>query len=176
METADGFYDLHLTSVTPPRPLTLDEARPKVIAAIKEERIRAALAAKAEEIRTKVADGLKAGHPFADAAKDAGQTAQDIPAYSAAEPARATPDAATITETTQELGAGELSKFVPTPTGGLLVYVRNREGIDETKFAQQKEMVGHANGATEGRILLSAWLRASLDASNAEIAPRSRRG
>ena len=176
LETADGFYDLHLTSVIPPRPLTLDEARPKVIAAIKEERIRAALAAKAEEIRTKVADDLKAGHPFAEAAKDAGQTAQDIPAYSSAELARATLDAAAITETTQELGAGELSKFVPTPSGGLLVYVRNREGIDEAKFAQQKEMVGTRMEQQKAGYYFSAWLRASLDASNAEITPRSRRG
>ena len=73
---------------TPPRPLTLEEARPEGrLQAIKEERTRAAVAAKAEETRTKVADALKAGKPFADAAKEAGQTVQDVPAYSQAEPA-----------------------------------------------------------------------------------------
>ena len=175
LQTSDAFYDLHLVNVTPPRPLTLDEARPKVIAAIKAERTNAALAAKAEEIRAKVADALKAGRPFPDAAKDAGQTVQEVPAYSQAEPSRSTPDANLIEETTQELGAGELSKFVVTPTGGFLVYVRNREGIDEAKFDQQKEMIASRLERQKSGFYFSEWLRVSRDASNAYLIPRGGR-
>ena len=176
LQTPDGFYDLHLVSIVPARPLTLDEARPKVVAAIKEERVRAAVAAKAEEIRAKVADGLKAGRSFADAARDAGQTAQDIPGYSPAEPPQATPDGEAVAEATQELGAGELSKFVPTPSGGLLVYVRNREGIDEGKFEQQNERLGKRMEQQKAAYYFAAWLSAARNASNADIVPRSRRG
>ena len=57
----DAYYDLHLAGVTPTRQLTLDEAKPKIVTAIKDERARAALTAKAEEIRTKLADALKGG-------------------------------------------------------------------------------------------------------------------
>ena len=111
LQTANAFYDLHLLNVTPPRPLTLEEARPKVVQAIKEERTRAALNANAEEIRTKIADGLKAGRSFADAVKEAGQAAQDVPAFSPAEPARTALDASAVAEASRELGVGELSKF-----------------------------------------------------------------
>lgn len=176
LQTPDGFYDLHLVSIVPARPLMLDEARPKVIAAIKEERVRAAVAAKGEEIRAKVADGLKAGRSFADAAKDAGQTVQDIPGYSQAEPPRGTSDGESVTETTQELGVGELSKFVPTAAGGLLVYVRTREGIDEVKFDQQKELLGLRMEQQKAAYYFSEWLRVARNASNADIVPRSRRG
>ena len=175
LQTSDAFYDLHLVNVTPPRPLTLDEARPKVVAAIKAERTNAALAAKAEEVRSKVADALKAGRPFPDAAKDAGQTVQDIPAYSQVEPARAAPDASLIAETTQELGAGELSKFVVSPTGGFLVYVRSREGIDGTKFDQEKDMIASRLERQKSGFYFSEWLRVSRDASNVYLIPRGGR-
>ena len=176
LQTADAFYDLHLVSVTPPRPLTLDEARPKVIEAIKAERTSAALAAKAEEIRTKVADALKTGRSFDDAAKDAGQTGQDIPAYSRAAPAGATIDGEAVTQTTEELGVGELSKFVPTATGGLLVYVRNREGIDEAQFSQQKAMIDLQGERQKAAGYFSEWLQACRDASHVEVVPRGGRG
>ena len=175
LQTPDAFYDLHLLNVTPPRPLTLEEARPKVVEAIEAERTAAALAAKAEEVRTKVADGLKAGHSFVDAAKDAGQTAQDLPAFSQAEPARMAPDAAVVAETTRELGVGELSKFVPTSTGGLLVFVRSRAGIDEAKFDQRKEMIGMQLEQQKAAFYFTEWLRTSREAANADIIPRSRR-
>lgn len=176
LQTPDGFYDLHLAALTPVRPQTLEEARPKLVKALKDERIRAAMNAKAEEIRAKVADALKAGKSFADAAKEAGQSVQDLPAYSPAEPARTVPDASLIEGTTQELGVGELSKFVTTDTGGVLVYVRNREGVDPAKFDQQKTMVESRLARQKSSFYFSQWLQASRDAANAEIIPRHARG
>lgn len=168
----DAYYDMHLVSVTPQRPLTLDEARPKVVQALKDERTKAALSAKAEEVRAKIADAMKAGKSFADAAKEAGQTVQEVPGFSAAEPARAVPDASTIAQTTQDLSSEELSKFVPTDSGGLLVYVRNREGVDETKFAQQKDMLGMRLGLFKVGYNFAEWLRASRDAADVDVLPQ----
>lgn len=168
----DAYYDLHLAGVVPVRPLTLDEARPKVVQALKDERAKAALSAKAEEVRTKIADALKAGKSFADAAKDAGQTAQEVPAYSAAEPARTAPDAATIAQATSDLGAQELSKFVPTDAGGLLVYVRDRTGVDQAKFAQQEGMVAMRLSRMKSGFYFSEWLRVSRDAADVEVVPQ----
>ena len=176
LQTPDAFYDLHLLTVTPPRPLTLEEARPKVVEAIKDERTRAALSARAEEIRTKVADALKAGRSFADAAKEAGQSAQEVPAYSKVDPARSTPDAAAIASTTQELGVGELSKFVPTANGGLLAFVRSREGIDQAQFDQEKAIDQVRLEQQKAGFYFSDWLRVSREAANASIIPRGGRG
>lgn len=176
LQTPDGFYDLHLAALTPVRPQTLEEARPKLVKAIKDERTRAAMNAKAEEIRTKVADALKGGKSFADAAKEAGQTAQDLPAYSQAEPARTVPDASLIEGTTQELGVGELSKFVATDTGGVFVYVRSREGVDPARFDQQKEMVAGRLSRQKASFYFAQWLQASRAAANVDIIPRHARG
>ncbi len=170
----DAYYDLHLAGVTPERPLTLDEAKPKIVAALKDERARAALAAKAEEIRTKLADALKAGKPFADAAKENNQTIQDVPAFSAMEPIRTLPDANTISETATGLGNGELSKFVSTPDGGMLVYVRGREAVDQTKFDLQKDRITSALQQQKAGLYFSEWLRASREAANVQLDQKTR--
>ena len=170
----DSYYDLHLAAVVPQRQLTLDEAKPKIIAAIKDERARAALAAKAEEIRTKMADALKGGHNFADAAKDAGQTAQDVTPFSQAEPLRGQADASQLSEAAMELGNGELSKFVPTPDGGLLLYVRGREPVDEKLFDQQKDRVVMGMRQQKARAYFTEWLRDRREAANVQLDPRAR--
>ncbi len=174
LETTDAFYDLHLSELVPERPLTLDEARPKIVAAIKDERVTAALAAKAEEIRGKLAESLKAGHSLAEAAKESGQTVENLAPFSAAEPNRAVPDASTAALTAQELGTGELSKFVPTSTGGLLVYVRARQGIDEGQFEKDKDMVSMNLRRQKASYFFYEWLQANREASGAELDNRLR--
>ncbi len=174
LETTDAYYDLHLSELVPERPLTLDEARPKIVAALKDERATAALAAKAEEVRGKISESLKAGHPLLEAAKEAGQTVQELPAFSVAEPGRGLPDGAAVATAAQELGTGELSKFVPTSTGGMLVYVRARQGIDEAKFEKEKDMVTMNLRRQKAGYFFYEWLRAGREAAGAELDSRLR--
>ena len=163
LETPDAFYDLHLNRVVPERPLTLDEARPKIVAAIKAERASAALTAKAEEIRTKITEAMKAGRSFADAAKEAGQTAQDLPPFSLAEPNRSAPDLQEVVGVTTGLANGELSKFTPDKDGGFLVYVRGRAPADEAKFQAAQNAFAAQFQAQKGELSFFEWLRASRD-------------
>ena len=169
IDTPTAYYILHLASVTPEKPMTLDEARPKIIAALKDERAQVALAAKAEEIRTKIVAALKAGKPIAEAAKDAGETAQDLPAFSLAEPSNGFADAEEIRDAATELNAGELSKLVNTPDGGALVYVRTREGVDEKSFDEKKEMISNSLRMRKERYAFMEWLRAQREAANVHL-------
>lgn len=169
IDTPTAYYVLHLDTVVPAKPMTIEEAKPKIVAAIKDDRAKIALAAKAEEIRTKLEASLKAGKSFADAAKEAAQTTQDVPLFSAAEPGRATADSAEITEAAMELNVGDLSKIVTTPGGGLLVYVRARYGVDEKKFDAQKEMVANSLKMRKQRFGFLEWLRASREAADAHF-------
>ncbi len=169
LPTGDGFYVLHLAKVTPERPLTLDEARPKIIAAIKDERARTALAAKAEDVRTRIATALQAGHTFADAAVAAGQSAQDVPPFSEMEPPRGQPDDSQIAAASLELGPGELSKFVPTATGGLLIYVRGREAIDEAKFATQSGPLTENMADNKRRFYFYEFLKQSREEAHVQL-------
>ncbi len=171
----ESYYVLHLASVTPSRPLTFDEAKPKVIAAIKDERARAALSAKAEEIRTKIAEALKAKNSFVGAAKEAGVAAEDVPEFSLAEPDYGmTGNASIIADTALDLSNGELSKFVATPDGGMLVYVRGRKPVDETKFNTVKDALTTNLEVQKKRFFFYEWLRSSREAAGVVMAQNLR--
>ena len=170
----DAYYDLHLAGVTPERPLTLDEAKPKIVSAIKDERARAALAAKAEEIRTKIADALKTGKPFADAAKDAGQTIQDVPAFSQIEPYPHAAGRERDRRNRHRTGQRRVEQIRFHADGGMLVYVRGREAVDQTKFDLQKDRITSALRQQKAGLYFSEWLRASREAANVQIDQKAR--
>ena len=162
---------LHLSGVTPARPLTLDEARPKIAAALKEERVKAALAAKAEEVRSKIAGELKAGKSFDDAARDAGQTVDNLPGFALANPPPQTapPDFSELATAGSELPVGELSKFLPSSTGGALVYVRGRAGVDEAQFDRARDGLTVRVRRQKTRAAFEEWLRSSKQAADAKL-------
>ena len=171
MQAPEAFYVLHLSGVTPARPLTLEEARPKIVAALKDERASAALSAKAEEVRSKIAEALKAGKPFADAAKDAGQTAESMPGFALASPPpqNAAPDFSEIATAGAELSVGEMSKFLPSADGGALVYVRSRSGIDEAQYDKAKDTFALRMKRQKTREAFEEWLRSSKQAADAKF-------
>jgi parvulin-like peptidyl-prolyl isomerase len=169
LQTTDAFYVLHLLKVTPERPMTLDEARPKIIEAIKNERARTALTAKAEQIRSKIADTLKAGGTFAAAVAASGQPAQDLPPFTIMQPP-AGQEGSDIAAASEELGTGDLSKFVPTSTGGLLVYLRGREPIDEKAFMDQSARFTARMSEQRQRFYFYEWLKASRTAARVQLA------
>lgn len=176
LQAPEAFYVLHLNGITPARPLTLDEARPKIIASLKDERARAALSAKAEEIRSKIAESLKAGKPFAEAAKEAGQTVDNLPGFalSSQPPKDAAPDFTEIVGASAELSVGEMSKFLPSGDGGALVYVRSRSGVSDAEFDKVKDLFALRVRRQKVRAAFDEWLRVSKQAADAKFAPQLR--
>ncbi len=166
LQATDSFYVLHLSGMTPSRPLTLDEARPKIVAALKDERAKAALSARAEEVRAKIAESMKAGKSFADAAKDAGQTVQDLPGFALSEPP---PDNFEVVRASTELATGELSKFLPSADGGELVFLRGRSGIDEAAFDKTKGALMSMLRRRKVQAVFEEWLRSSRQAADAKM-------
>ena len=157
----NGYCILHLEKVTPSRQLTAEEARPQVIEQIKTERANTALVAKAQEVQAKIAADLKAGKPFADAAKEAGQKIEDFPAFSLAEQQQIEdkPNAREIVTRAIVLGDGELSELVPVADGGLLVFLEKRDPIDEAQY--QKDAATQMASIRERKSFVTfiAWLQ-----------------
>jgi peptidylprolyl isomerase len=59
IRSESGYYVLQLTGVTPARPLTIEEAKPKLEEALKKERVAEAAGLKATEIRNKIDAEIK---------------------------------------------------------------------------------------------------------------------
>jgi hypothetical protein len=168
IQTENGFYILHLEKVIPSRPLSLDEARPGVIAQIKNERGHEKLVSTANEVRAKVEEALKAGKSFEEAAAAAGQKSESFPAFSLSEPPSNQAFASEIAEKSVELAEGGLSEFVPTAEGGLLIHLDRREPIDEAKFAKDQEAQLNGLRMRKRFAAFREWLNLRRKAANVQ--------
>src|SRR5256885_5834106 len=72
LQAADGFAILHLAGVVEARPLTLDEAKQKIVDQIKNDRSREMAMAKGRKAAETVRNGLKAGQPLQFTLEQAG--------------------------------------------------------------------------------------------------------
>lgn len=155
----DGFYILHLLGTTEARPLTLDEAKPKIAEAMKSERLREIVSKKGGEVAGKIREALKAGTPLEKVAEQSGVKLERIPAFAAVEKptpkpepgkepdkvappetdlAKDVPDFRMIKSAVGMLNAGEVSEFTPVKAGGLIAVLEKREPADPSGYAEAK--------------------------------------
>ncbi len=186
LQTSDGFYILHLASVTPSRPLTLDEAKPKIVESLKQERTREMLASKASEAKRQIEEKIKAGTPVAAAIQQAGLKADTIPPFSLMDDTPAAvelkketketkkapdaPDLPSIKQAATEMRAGEVSPFVPTADGGLIAVLEKREPIDEKQFAEKRTFIDSRMQENMQRVVFYEWLRDRRHDANFQMA------
>ena len=156
----NGYYVLQLSGTEEARPLTLEEAKPKLTEQLKDDRAHEAMNLKASELRAKVDAELKAGKSFEDAAKTAGVTLEKVPAFSAAEQQRQDPtDTGDVKRRSADMKEGELSEFVQTNTGGVVVHLDKRLPIDEAAFAKEKAGVAENLMRMKGQMIFQDWLK-----------------
>jgi hypothetical protein len=130
IEGPNGYYVLHLAQDVPARQLAFAEAKPVVIAQLQKERAAQLMQTKANEMRNTILAGLTAGKSLVEAAKEAGATVQTVPPFSLSTVSSVdVPDLQSILQTAVGLGDKQLSDFVETAAGGLLVYMSGREPL-----------------------------------------------
>jgi peptidyl-prolyl cis-trans isomerase D len=139
--TNNGYYVLQLAGVSPARPLTFEEARTQLAEQLKQERSQEALELKATEIRNKIVAEQKAGKSFADAAAAAGAKVETFPAFSLMQPDMSAPHAREIISTSVEMREGQISDFVRTADGGVIVHLDKRHPIDEEQFKKERTTI-----------------------------------
>ena len=143
-----------------PKQKTLEEVKAALMAGIQVEKADEALRKKCEEVQKQIAEAVKAGKSFVEAATAAGLKAEALPAYSATKPA---PGAlsSNIQQAAAKLAPGEVSEFVPSTEGGLIVYVDSRPVFDETKpeVATEKAKLTDQMNNFRSRLIFREWLK-----------------
>ncbi len=161
----ETFVVLKLLETQPARPLTLEEARPRIVEAITREKAANQLAEQAAAARQKLTESLANGMDWEGAVAAAELTATNVPAFSRMEPFLDAPDSSAIMTTALPLEAGAISEFVPTEAGGLLVFVKARHPIDPAALdADRPFLVQTLTDANESA-LFREWLRLARQAS-----------
>lgn len=189
VQTPDGFDLAHLVKVEPSRLLTLEEARPKIVEALKKQGLQQMVAMKATQVAHQLRDDLKSGKPLEEAAAKAGVKPEKIPAFAlvdtppGASPApkpeakNESPDMQYIKQTASGLSPGSVSDYVNTPEGGLLVVLEKREAIDSAQFEKARAFLESRELTNRGQVVFYEWLRERRRAAGvAETKPATKPG
>ncbi|MBA3831599.1 MAG: SurA N-terminal domain-containing protein [Chthoniobacterales bacterium] len=180
IQAPDGFYVEHLIKIDPARPLTLEEAQPKIVEALKQERIQGLIAAKAAASAKELGEAVKSGKTAADAAAQAGLKAEKIPPFAlldnppgsapapTPDPKSQTPALQAIKQTVSEMAPGTVSDFVPQPDGGLLVVLEKREPFNAAQFEASRPFVESRALQNKGQVVFYEWLRERRRAAGVE--------
>ncbi|MGI8956913.1 MAG: peptidyl-prolyl cis-trans isomerase [Chthoniobacterales bacterium] len=173
VQTHDGFDVVHLLQIAPSRPLTLEEAKPKIVETLKKRGVLQAVATKAGEIAGKLREELKTGKSVAEAATAASVTLEKIPAFTLAEspPPGASPapspepkknekpEMPYIKRAASELSAGQVSDFVSTPQGGVVVLLDKRETLNPAIFEKARPTLESRALENQSQVVFYEWLR-----------------
>jgi peptidyl-prolyl cis-trans isomerase D len=159
IRTEFGYYVLQLGGVTPARPLTFEEARPKLDDSLKKERVAEAAGLKATEIRNKIDSEMKSGKSFAEAAQAAGATVEQFPAFSLVNrPKMDQPGAREIVFSSMNLETGQLSEVIPIVEARLILHIDKRQPVDEAAFEKEKPMLVETISRSLRESAFEVWL------------------
>jgi peptidyl-prolyl cis-trans isomerase D len=170
IQVADGFYILHLAGIAEARPLTLEEARPKIVDTIKKSKARELMSTKGAEVVQQLREAKNSGQPLEAAIQKVGGKAEKVPPFSIIEeekpksqdqePKKNEPaDLPAIKQAVAFLNAGEVSDFLPASENGFIAILEKREPLADGSAAEKKAAFEKRLLDNKRRIVLMEWLR-----------------
>jgi parvulin-like peptidyl-prolyl isomerase len=168
VQTTDGFYVLHLVGTVKERPLTLEEAKPKIVDAIKATRGRELLSNKGAKTAHDLREALKTGEALPAACQKANVKAEKIPPFTLMDDVDPTdpnkskdkpPDFLAARSAVAGLQPGDVSEFLPWQEGGIIAVLEKREPPDEAKYRESKAAFDERILNNKKEIVFYEWLR-----------------
>ena len=181
VQAADGFYILHLIGTTEARPLTLEEAKPKIVEALKKTRSRELMSTKGAELAQQLREENKspAGAGLQAAIEKAGVKPEKLPPFSLIEEEQEKSDAKEQKNQSSELvavknavallKADDVSDFVPSGTDGFIAILEKRESPADANAGEKKAVFEKRILENKERLVLVEWLRDRQQAAGLEF-------
>src|ERR1044071_9586045 len=179
VQVADGFYILQLIGKTEARPLTLEEAKPKIVDALKKTRAREVMSTKGAELVQQLREAKKSGQPLDSAVQKAGLKPEKLPPFSLIDEEaeksdgnqqkKQSPELLTIKDAVALLNTGDVTDFVPSGTDGLIAILEKREPLGEASSGEKKAAFEKKILENKERIVLIEWLRDRQQAAGVEF-------
>ena len=181
VQGADGFYILHLTGKTEARPLTAEEAKPKIVDALKKARSRELMSTKGAELvqQFREAKSSPAGAGIEAVIEKAGVKPEKLPAFSLIEEEseksegdeqkNQSTELLTIKDAVALLNPGDVTDFVPSGTDGLIAILEKREPLADASAGEKKAAFEKRILDNKQRIVVVEWLRDRQQAAGLEF-------
>jgi hypothetical protein len=165
VQASDGFYVLHLAGVVESRPLTVEEAKPKIVDAIKAQRARELIATRGAKIVQDLRENLKVGVPLPKAVEQLGVKPEKLEPFAIADeqmPDEKKPqsmDLFVIKNAAAQLQPGEVSDLAPSADGGLVVILEKRDPPDPAKYQENKAAFDEKYLRSKRMVVFYEWLQ-----------------
>jgi len=181
IQVADGFYILHLAGIVEARPLTIDEAKPKIVEAIKNSRAREVMSTKGAEIvqQLREATNSPSGAGLEAAIQKAGVNVEKVAPFSlldetteaqAKEATKGPPDLPAIKDAVAYMNPDQISDFFPSGDNGLIIALQKREPSAKANDPEKKAAFERRLLNNKIRIVFYEWLRDRQRAANVQFA------
>ncbi|WP_367871360.1 SurA N-terminal domain-containing protein [Luteolibacter sp. Populi] len=165
----DGAYIIaRLDGSEEARPKTFEEAKEEVRTDYIKEKATAALKKDAEDKATKIREGLKAGKPFADLAKELALEPKSHGPFKRTDKLEGEADTTTLFETAATVDPGTLADPVIKPDGALFVFVEKRELVKDPARDERVNQGVERQTDEMQRYAFQSWLSERLDATRIE--------
>ena len=179
VQVTDGFYILHLTAKTEARPLTLEEAKPRIVDTLKKTRAREVMSTKGAELVQQLREAKKSGQPLDSVIEKSGAKPEKLAAFSLIEEdleksegneqKKQSPELLTVKNAVALLNPGDVTDFVPSGTDGLIAILEKREALEGASAEEKKATFAKRILDNKERIVLVEWLRDRQQAAGLEF-------
>ena len=178
IQVADGFYILHLAAVVEARPINIEEAKPKIVEAIKNSRGRELMSTKGAEVVHQLREAKKSGQPLDAAIQKSGVKIEKVPAFSLLEETppggeeakKESAELTAIKNAVAYMNPGDISDFFPSEEGGLIAIVEKREASAAANNTEKKAAFENRLLNNKRQIVFYEWLRERQRAANVQFA------
>jgi peptidyl-prolyl cis-trans isomerase D len=176
IQGTDGFYILHLAGINPARPLTLEEAKPKIMDALKARKERELITIRAANAAHDLGEALKAGDPIAKAVQKLNLKMEKLPPFSLADelevktsPApEKIPDLPLIKNAVADLHANEVTDPLSTSDGAVVAVVEKRDPPDPAQAAVNRASLEERILQGKRAMIFSEWLKERRQVAGAQ--------
>lgn len=174
LQSGDAFYIFELVETSPARPLTLEEAKPRIVENLRAQKASQIFAAAATAAYNTLSAAIASGKSLEEAADaqnlETGKLENLVPAGESTSPQDQSLAAATLL-----LKDGELSKLEQAPWGAFAIQLQSRGPVDEKLFTEREDEISESILRNKRDLLFAEWLRVGREAARITM-PGSNQG
>ncbi len=150
------------------RPKTFEEAKEEVRTDYIAQKATEALKKDADEKAAKIREGLAAGKPFADLAKEVNLEPKSHGPFKSADKLEGEPDTTTLFQAASTVEAGKLADPVIRPDGALFIFVEKRELVKDPARDERINQALTRQAEEMKQAAYIAWLAEKLEQARIE--------
>ena len=174
IQSGDAFYIIEVTAVNPARPLTLEEARPRIEAQLRAQKAEQIFTADATSAANALRAAVAGGKSFAEAAAAQNLKVEEIKNVVAAAES-ISPENQAIAGSTLLLKEGGISNLEGAPWGAFVAQLQTRAPVDQMAFGARETQIRESLLRNKRDLLFMEWLRVSREAARITM-PAGRQG